>query len=82
MAATSENNLVDIGRELSRGQRSLTVSDLDKSDDLDIGHFKSDQIRDSQLFGDDNEVGCPKKEKGTFFLFFSFPDSFGPLKTK
>ncbi|XP_057313678.1 serine/threonine-protein kinase A-Raf-like isoform X2 [Hydractinia symbiolongicarpus] len=49
MAATSENNLVDIGRDLTREQRSLTVTDLDK-EVLESGHFKSDQIKESQLY--------------------------------
>ena len=61
MAATSENNLLDIGigRNLSREQRSLTSTSLDRNDgctvDGDAGHFRSNQIRLSQIYG--HEVG-------------------------
>jgi len=52
MAATSESNLLDIGRDLSREHRSLTVSDLNRQPER-TGHFQSNQIRESQIF---NEV--------------------------
>ena len=48
MAATSENNLLAIGRDLSRNQRSLTMSNLNQNH-ISIGHFQSDQIRESQI---------------------------------
>ena len=60
MAATSENNLLEIGiGRLKREQRSMTSTSLDGNDcfpvnhySSDFGPFRSDQIRLSQCHTD------------------------------
>lgn len=57
MAATSENNLSDIGNfsgDLNKEKRSYTIDNLASTSDSESGHFRSNGIRQSQIL---SEVG-------------------------
>jgi len=56
MAATSENNLSDIGRigggDLTKEQRSLTIDNLNREPEIESRHFQSNGIRASQILSE------------------------------